>query len=79
MTSPFLPPFQGRLVRRVPSATDLAGRVSCCLASRDLDILAAVGLHGVLTASLIGLAFFTPTARATVRPTSRAFTRLRQL
>ena len=79
MTSLFVPSFQARLVRRRPSEADLAGRVSCCLGPRDLEILAAVGLHGVLTASLIGLAFFAPAAGASVRPTSRAFGRLRQL
>lgn len=79
MASLFLPPFQGRLVRRLPSPADLVDRGSCCLGCRDLEILAAVGLHGLLTASLIGLAFFAPAAGASRRPTSRAFGRLRQL
>jgi hypothetical protein len=74
-----LPPFQGHLLRRLPTASELSGRGSCALTQRDLEIFMAIELHGFLTASLISLAFFTPTAGARRRPASRAFGRLRLL
>lgn len=79
-TAPLLlPPFQGHLVRRPPTEGEVTSRGSCVLTQRDLDIIAATGLHGFLTASLVGLAFFTPLAGTQRRPTSRAFERLRLL
>lgn len=74
-----LPPFQGHLLRRRPTAVELAGRASCALNQRDLEIFRAIERHGFLTASLISLAFFTPAAVARRRPASRAFGRLRLL
>ena len=74
-----LPPFQGQLLRCPPTAVELAGRGSCALNQRDLDIFRAIELHGFLTARLISFAFFTPTAGPQRRPASRAFGRLRLL
>jgi hypothetical protein len=73
-----IPEFQGHLVRRTPTSEELARRASCRLSPRDLDILAAVGVQGLLTAELVGLAFFPPKRSDPRHASSRAYARLRQ-
>lgn len=75
-------PLRDHMVRRLPSARDLASRQPLALTTRDEAILAAIGIHGLLTTELIELAYFpTPVDTHAHRgaPCSRAYHRLRQL
>ena len=73
-----LPEFQGHLVRRMPTAEELNRRPSCSITPRDLDILVAAGVHGLLTADLVGLAFFPPDRADPRHASSRAYVRLQR-
>lgn len=73
-----LPAFQGRLTRRQPGPAQLDRRPSCRLTPRDMELLVAVGLHGLLTADLLGLAFFSPDATNANLVSSRLYGRLRR-
>ncbi len=74
-----LPEFQGRLLLRPPKDEELVRRPSCCLTPRDLEILDAANRHPLLTADLVGLAFFPPDRADPRHASSRAYARLRRL
>ena len=73
-----VPEFQGRLVRRLPTEHELAHRTSCSLTSRDLAILTAAGVQSLLTAELVGLAFFPPDQADPRYASSRVYARLQR-
>jgi Replication-relaxation len=69
--------LRSHLVRRLPTAAELATRAPIVLTERDENLLMAVYLHGFLTTELVELAFFPTTDEA--RSSSCAYERLRQL
>ena len=71
--------LRSHLVRRLPTTAELATRAPIVLTQRDDRLLAAVHLHGFLTADLVELAFFPATDDARIWPSSCAYERLRQL
>ena len=75
-------PLRDHMVRRLPSAKELAARTPLVLTARDDAILEAIATHGILTTEPIELAFFpTPPEVHAQRgaPCSRAYQRLREL
>lgn len=73
-----IPEFQGHLVRRLPTEEELAHRTSCSLTARDLEILTAAGVLSLLTAELVGLAYFPPDQADPRYASSRAYARLQR-
>jgi Replication-relaxation len=71
--------LRSHLVRRLPTAAELATRATIVLTERDESLLIAVHVHGFLTAELIELAFFPTTGDGRSWPSSCAYERLRQL
>jgi Replication-relaxation len=66
-------------VRRVPTPAEVAGRRPLALMARDVELLAAVRAHGVLTADLLELAFFAGWRSPRFRPSSSCYVRLCRL
>jgi|GEM_PF-1631310 hypothetical protein len=68
-----------QMVRRLPSAVELAARQPLALTQRDQAILAAIGTHGFLSTELVDFAFFASPVGGEPVPGSRAHRRLRLL
>ncbi len=74
--------LQHHMVRRLPTSAELSVRKPIGLTERDEAILSAVATHGLLTTELIELAYFStplPGGEGRGAPSSRAYSRLRQL
>lgn len=71
--------LKGYLALRTPTSTELARRRSLVLTDRDREILAAVHLHGFLTADVIERAFFPDLAPGRQSRCSALYHRLRLL
>jgi Replication-relaxation len=70
--------LRSHIVRRLPTAKELAERRPLAVTHRDQRMLYAIYTHGLLTADLIELAFF-PGRQARHSPSSCCYERLRAL
>lgn len=73
-----VPSAELRLVRRLPTARELATRKMIALTERDREVLAPVAVHGFITVEQLGLALFPLDGRPMV-VSARAYWRIRQL
>jgi hypothetical protein len=73
-----IPAGIGQLTVRRPTAQELAGRVPFGITDRDVELLAAVCMHGFLTVELLSLAFY-PLRAGPSAVAARAYWRIRQL
>jgi Replication-relaxation len=79
MSGRYVQELRGQYVRRLPSDAELANRAPIVLTERDLQILVAVHVQGLLTTDLVELAFFPSPDGSRSWPSSKAYERLREL